>query len=137
MVKNDNRPINVGISDLMLFSASGKRGFAWPIMALASISHRIAGVVLFVGIAFILYALELSLASEEGFNSLKAMMASPVGKFVTWGLLAALAYHFVAGIKHLLMDMGVGETLEGGAFAAKTTLLLSAILIFLAAVWVI
>ncbi|MEL0065487.1 MAG: succinate dehydrogenase, cytochrome b556 subunit, partial [Gammaproteobacteria bacterium] len=47
------------------------------------------------------------------------------------------AYHFVAGIKHLIMDMGIGETLEGGQFAAKTTLFFAAILIALAAVWVI
>ena len=84
-----------------------------------------------------LYALELSLASAAGFETLKSMMVSPLGKFITWGLLSALAYHFVAGIKHLLMDMGVGETLEGGVFAARTVLLFSAILIFLAAVWVI
>ena len=136
-MKNDNRPRNVGMGDLMLFSSSARRGFAWPVMALASISHRVAGVVLFVAIAFMLYALEVSLSSESGFETLKSMMASPVGKFITWGLLSALAYHFVAGIKHLIMDLGVGETLEGGIFAARTVLLLSAILIFLAAVWVI
>ena len=84
-----------------------------------------------------LYALDLSLSSEEGFISLKAMMTSPLGKLVTWGLLSALAYHFVAGIKHLVMDMGVGETLEGGQFAAKLTIFFSAALIALAAIWVI
>jgi succinate dehydrogenase / fumarate reductase cytochrome b subunit len=111
--------------------------FKWPITAIASIAHRIAGAVLFVGVAFILYALDLSLTSEEGFESLRAMMTSPLGKFVTWGLLSALAYHFVAGVKHLVMDMGIGETLEGGIFAARTTLFFSAILIALAAIWVI
>lgn len=99
--------------------------------------HRVAGVFLFIGVAFMLYALDLSLSSEEGFISLKEMMVSPVGKIITWGLLSALGYHFVAGIKHLLMDMGVGETLEGAQFAAKTTLFFSAVLIALAAIWVI
>lgn len=128
-MKQDSRPINVGIVDLL--------AFGWPITAIASITHRIAGVVLFVGVAFMLYALDTSLASEEGFESLKAMMTTPIGKFITWGLLAALAYHFVAGIKHLLMDTGMGETLEGGVFAARLTLFFSAILIALAAIWVI
>jgi succinate dehydrogenase / fumarate reductase, cytochrome b subunit len=128
-VKQNSRPINVGIGDLM--------SFKWPITALTSITHRVAGVVLFIGIAFMLYALDLSLSSEEGFISLKAMMTSPLGKLVTWGLLSALAYHFVAGIKHLVMDMGVGETLEGGQFAAKLTIFFSAALIALAAIWVI
>jgi succinate dehydrogenase / fumarate reductase cytochrome b subunit len=111
--------------------------FRWPITAIASITHRVAGAVLFVGIAFLLFALDISLSSEAGFETLKAAMTSPLGMFITWGLLAALAYHFVAGIKHLIMDMGIGETLEGGQFAAKTTLFFAAILIALAAVWVI
>ena len=111
--------------------------FAWPITALASILHRIAGVVLFIGVGFGLYALDLSLGSEADFDSLKAMIKSPFGMIVTWGMLAALAYHFIAGIKHLLMDWGIGETLEGSKFAARVTLLLAGILIFLAAVWVI
>jgi succinate dehydrogenase cytochrome b subunit len=128
-VKNDFRPINVGITDLLVFK--------WPITAITSITHRVSGVILFAGIAFALYALDVSLASDAGFTDLKEIMTSPVGKFVIWGLLSALAYHFVAGIKHLLMDMGVGETLEGGVFASKVVILFSGILIFLAAVWVI
>jgi succinate dehydrogenase / fumarate reductase cytochrome b subunit len=128
-VKDNPRPINVGIGDLA--------SFKWPITALSSITHRVAGVVLFIGVAFMLYALDLSLSSEEGFISLKEMMVSPVGKIITWGLLSALAYHFVAGIKHLVMDMGFGETLEGAQFAAKITLFFSAALIALAAIWVI
>ena len=128
-MKQDSRPINVAIPDLM--------AFRWPITALASITHRIAGVVLFVGIAFMLFALDMSLSSEAGFETLKGYITSPLGKFVTWGLLAALAYHFVAGIKHLVMDTGVGETLEGGQFAARLTIFFSVILMALAAIWVI
>jgi len=128
-VKQNSRPINVGIGDLL--------SFKWPITAISSITHRVAGVVLFIGVAFMLYALDLSLSSEQEFISLKEMMVSPLGKMITWGLLSALGYHFVAGIKHLLMDMGVGETLEGAQFAAKTTLFFSAVLIALAAIWVI
>lgn len=128
-MKQNSRPINVGIGDLA--------SFKWPITALTSITHRVAGVVLFIGVAFMLYALDLSLSSEEGFINLKEMMTSPLGKLITWGLLSALAYHFVAGIKHLVMDMGVGETLEGGQFAAKLTIFFSAALIALAAIWVI
>ena len=128
-MKQNSRPINVGIGDLL--------SFKWPITAISSITHRVAGVLLFIGVAFMLYALDLSLSSEQEFISLKEMMVSPLGKMITWGLLSALGYHFVAGIKHLLMDMGVGETLEGAQFAAKTTLFFSAVLIALAAIWVI
>ena len=125
-MKKDNRPVNLDLTQ-----------FHWPVMALSSITHRVSGGILFVGIAFMLFALQTSLASEEGFNEIKSMMQHPLGMFITWGLLAALAYHFVAGIKHLFMDMGYGETLEGGAFAAKTTFLFAGILIVLAAIWVL
>lgn len=128
-MSKDHRPINVNPADLARFR--------WPIAAVASITHRIAGVVLFVGVAFGLYALDISLSSEAGFDRLKAMIASPFGMFVTWGLLAALSYHFVAGIKHLLLDLEIGETLEGAKFASKTTILFSGILIFLSAIWVL
>ena len=127
-VKNDKRPINVGISDLLVFR--------FPITAISSITHRIAGAALFVGIAFMLYALQLSLSSEQGFNSVIAGIKSPLGMLITVGLLSALSFHLVAGIKHLFMDMGVAETIEGGAFASKLVFLASAILIFLSALWV-
>lgn len=127
-VKNESRPTNVGILNLLIFK--------WPLPSLISITHRIAGVALFAGMAIILYGLDVSLSSEEGFKSIVMMMTSPFGKFVTWALLAALAYHFVAGVKHLLMDLGVGETLEGAVFAARVVILLSAVIIFLAGIWV-
>jgi|TARA_B100001964_G_scaffold242690_1_gene318197 succinate dehydrogenase / fumarate reductase cytochrome b subunit len=123
-VKKDSRPINVGISDLLVFG--------WPLPALTSITHRISGIVLFVGIGFALYGLDVSLASESGFADLQAMMASPIGKFITWGLVSALAYHLVAGTKHLMMDLGIGETLEGGQRGAKLVILFSTALILLA-----
>ena len=128
-MKRDKRPINVGIGDLLQFR--------WPIIALASISHRIAGVVLFIGLGFLLYGLELSLASPAGFGALQASLSTPLGKAVAWVVLAALAYHFVAGIKHLVMDGSDAESLALGTRAAYITLTVSAILIALATLWII
>jgi succinate dehydrogenase / fumarate reductase cytochrome b subunit len=89
-----------------------------------------------VGIAVLLYALDLSLTSEEGFEQVTACLTSPLAKFVIWGLLSALLYHMVAGIRHLIMDMGIGETLEGGKLGSKIVIAVSAVLIVLAGVWV-
>ncbi|MCF7982485.1 MAG: succinate dehydrogenase, cytochrome b556 subunit, partial [Pseudomonadales bacterium] len=60
-----------------------------------------------------------------------------VVKLIIWVVLSALIYHLVAGIKHLLMDFGIGETLKGGQVGAKLTLAISAALILLAgvAIW--
>lgn len=128
-MKNDHRPVNVDPGDLARF--------AWPVTAIASILHRVAGVVLFVAIAFALYAFDLSLSSEADFLALKSMIGSPLGMFITFGLLAALAYHFVAGVKHLLLDLDVGDTLEGAKFASRAALLIGGILIILSGIWVL
>ncbi len=84
----------------------------------------------------LLYALDLSLASEQGFEQVKAFLAGSLAKLVIWGLLSALLYHLVAGIRHLIMDAGVGETLEGGKLGSKIVIAVSAVLIVLAGVWV-
>ena len=83
-----------------------------------------------------LYALDKSLASEEGFAQVKACMTSPIAKLVIWGLLSALLYHLVAGVRHLVMDMGVGETLEGGKLGSQIVLAVSAVIIVLVGVWI-
>lgn len=83
-----------------------------------------------------LYALDKSLSSEEGFAQVKACLTSPLAKLVIWGILSALLYHLVAGMRHLIMDMGIGETLEGGKLGSKIVLVVSVALIVLAGVWI-
>ncbi|KQQ56216.1 succinate dehydrogenase, cytochrome b556 subunit [Pseudomonas syringae] len=119
------RPVNLDLRTIKL-----------PVTAYTSILHRISGVILFVGIAIMLYALDKSLASEEGFGEVKACLTSPLAKLVIWGLLSALLYHLVAGVRHLIMDAGVGETLEGGKLGSKIVIVVSVVLIVLAGVWI-
>ena len=112
------RPVNLDLSTISL-----------PITAIASITHRISGVILLGGVLILLWMLDLSLTSEQSFNELKETLSNPVITFIIWGILAALAYHLVAGIRHLIMDMGVGETLEGGRAGAKAVFAISTVLI--------
>ncbi|WP_407310589.1 succinate dehydrogenase, cytochrome b556 subunit [Pseudomonas sp. nanlin1] len=119
------RPVNLDLRTIKL-----------PVTAYTSILHRISGVILFLGIAIMLYALGTSLDSQEGFDDVKAWMTSPLAKLVIWGLLSALLYHLVAGIRHLIMDSGIGETLEGGKLGSKIVLAVSVVLIVLAGVWI-
>lgn len=121
----DKRPVNLDISTIRL-----------PLAAWASITHRISGVIVFVGIALLLCLFDLSLSGPEGFAEVQAMGASPLFKFVVWALLSALAYHMVAGVKHLLLDFGIGETKEGGPRGAQLVIAVSAVLIVLLGVWV-
>lgn len=122
---NSKRPVNLDLRTIQL-----------PVTAYTSIAHRISGVILFLGLAVLLYALDKSLTSAEGFEQVKACMSGGFAKLVTWGLLSALLYHIVAGARHLVMDMGIGETLEGGKLGSKIVIAISAVLILLAGVWV-
>ncbi|SDX43246.1 succinate dehydrogenase, cytochrome b556 subunit [Marinobacter mobilis] len=122
---NSKRPVNLDL---------GK--FHFPLPAITSILHRVSGIIIFVGVAFLLYGLDVSLSGEEGFARVSELLDGFLPKLIIWGILSALLYHLVAGIKHLLMDMGIGEDLESGRLAAKATLVVSVILIVLAGVWV-
>ncbi|TBU99733.1 succinate dehydrogenase, cytochrome b556 subunit [Stutzerimonas kirkiae] len=119
------RPVNLDLRTIKL-----------PITAYTSILHRVSGVILFFGIAILLFALDASLSSEEGFAGVKACLSSPLAKFIIWGLLSALLYHLVAGARHLVMDAGLGETLEGGKLGSKIVIVVAAILIVLLGVWI-
>ena len=121
---NSKRPVNLDLTTIRL-----------PLPAYTSILHRISGVVLFVGIAFLLYAFDLSLSSEQNFQYLIALLHSPSVKLVTWALLTGLAYHLVAGIKHLIMDAGYAEGKRSGTAAAIITLILAVLLSALAGAW--
>ena len=50
--------------------------------------------------------------------------------------LAATAYHFVMGIKHLLADAGMNEELKSGRTAAVISFVIAAVLIVASFVWV-
>jgi len=119
------RPVNLDIGTIKL-----------PITAIVSILHRVSGVILFAVVAVLLWTLDLSLSGEDGFAAVRECLSSPVAKVVLWACLAALAYHLVAGVRHLIMDLGIGESLEGGRLGAKLVLIIAVVLILLAGVWV-
>jgi succinate dehydrogenase / fumarate reductase cytochrome b subunit len=120
---NKQRPVNLDLTTIKL-----------PLMALTSITHRITGVVLFLSLPLALWALDLSLSGQAGFDELKAMLAAPFTKLVTVAILAALVYHLVAGLRHLVMDLGYGETKEGSVTGSRIVIAVSAILIVLVGV---
>lgn len=122
---NSKRPVNLDLSK-----------FHFPLPAITSILHRISGVLLFIGLGFLLWGFDLSLTDEESFNALRETMQGFLPKLILWGILSALIYHLCAGIRHLLMDVGIGETLKGGRLGAKILVGVSVVLIVLAGVWV-
>lgn len=121
---NKKRPVNLDIGTIQL-----------PVTAYVSILHRVSGVVLFGAVGLFLWILDSSLSSEESFNSIKEFMNTLMVQIIIWLSLAALIYHLVAGLRHLVMDYGYGETLSGGILGAKLVLTFSAILMLMAGFW--
>jgi len=74
-----------------------------------------------------LWALDMSLASEASFNHVASILGSPFPRFVAWGIASVLTYHALAGVKHLIMDAGVGETMQGGVIGARIVFALAAL----------
>ena len=83
----------------------------------------------------LLWLFSESLASEQGFSNVGIWMDNLIVKLVVWAVISGLLYHFIAGIKHLIMDLGIGETLQGAQLGAKLVVVLSAISIVLTGVW--
>ncbi len=83
------------------------------------------------------WAFDVSLSSPEGFESVKSTLEHNFfAKLVLWGMLSALAYHCLAGVKHLIMDMDIGVNLEDSHTMSKVVFGAAAVLILLAGVWV-
>ncbi|MEM1432925.1 MAG: succinate dehydrogenase, cytochrome b556 subunit [Pseudomonadota bacterium] len=101
--------------------------FAWPVAAIASITHRITGVILFGAALGLLYVLDVALASPAGFEEARALLDVSLVQLVLWIALATLGYHLIAGIKHMLLDFHFGDTPEAARFGSTAVFVLSAV----------
>lgn len=120
------RPVNLDLTTIR-----------FPVTAIASILHRVSGVITFVAVGILLWLLGLSLSSPEGFQQASAIMDSFFVKFIMWGILTALAYHIAGGIRHMLADFGyLAETLQVGTRSAQITFGITVVLSILAGVLV-
>ncbi|WP_238337501.1 succinate dehydrogenase cytochrome b556 subunit [Arsenophonus endosymbiont of Aphis craccivora] len=109
----------------------------FPITAIASILHRVSGVITFIAVGILLWLLGLSLSSLEGFQYATEIMGSFFIKFIIWGVLTALIYHICGGIRHMLMDFGfIDESLSVGRISAIVAFIITAILSILAGIFV-
>ena len=110
------RPVNLALTTM-----------TFPITAIISILHRASGVILFLFIPALLCILSCSLESPDGFASVQALFANVYVKILLWGVLAALLFHLLAGLRHLVMDLGWCEKLSTAKLTATIVFLLFAI----------
>jgi succinate dehydrogenase / fumarate reductase cytochrome b subunit len=112
----NKRPVNLALHTI-----------SFPVAALVSISHRISGIVLFIGSGLSLGILGYAMDSEEKFEQARTWLDMESAKIGLLLVLLALVFHSLAGIRHLLMDVGIGESLVGGRVSASLVFLLTAI----------
>ena len=102
------RPVNLDLSTIKMHPAAN-----------ASILHRVSGVIMVFAIGILLLTLSTSLSSAEGFAQIQEYLDGFFFKFIIFGCLSALTYHLLAGVRHLLMDLGHFEELASGNNSAK------------------
>lgn len=118
------RPVN-----LNLFTIS------FPITAIVSILHRMSGVLLFLFVPLIVWALQASLSSPDTFAAVQAIFGLYKVKFLIWVFLSGLVYHMLAGFRHFIMNFGWLESLNMMRLTAKIILVLSIILSLGLGIW--
>jgi succinate dehydrogenase / fumarate reductase cytochrome b subunit len=79
--------------------------------------------------------LAASLSSPASFDGVQATFAGFFPKLILWVLLSALFYHLFAGVRHLLMDIGIGEDLVIARRTSFAALILGAVFSLLVGVW--
>lgn len=96
-----------------------------PLPALISILHRISGVLLFASGVWLLFLLDRSLTSEEGYESVRRYADFLIVKLALVGLIWAYCHHLCAGIRHLFLDLDKGTELATARQTSVAVLVVS------------
>ena len=80
----------------------------WHISSLVSITHRITGIINFVGITFICIWSCLLLLGENNYEIIDLFFKSFLGKFIILGITWSFSFQILSEIRHLIMDLGYG-----------------------------
>lgn len=122
---NDKRPVNLDLTSIR-----------FPVMAITSILHRISGIGLFVLMPYMLYLLGNSLKNAGTYQDIVQHVHTPLARIAILLFAMGMVYHLVAGIRHMIMDLGFGESLEAGQRSAYIILAISAVCALLVGYWI-
>ena len=92
----DKRPVYLNLFKIRL-----------PIAGVVSLAHRASGILMFLAMPFIVYLLDLSVQSNEGFEQALSILQQPFLVAVQILFVWALAHHLFAGIRFLLIDADI------------------------------
>ena len=90
-----------------------------PMTALASIAHRLAGLLLALLIPVVLYLFDLSLRDQVGFDQAIQWLRLDHVRLLLVIPIWALLHHLLAGLRYLLIDVGIGIELDTARHSAR------------------
>ena len=103
--------------------------------AWVSILHRASGAMMLILLPFVIWMFDTSVTSEISYDTFTSAFSAGLGvlpgwfmKLVVLALIWAYLHHFIAGVRHLWMDMTHAVTKEFGHASALVTLGLSVLL---------
>lgn len=99
-----------------------------------SITHRITGAALSLGLLVLVWWLMAIAAGEEAYRDVARLLAHGFGRLLLAGWLAAFAWHLCTGIRHLVWDTGRGLE-RAQARASARLVVIAAIVLFAALAW--
>ena len=107
-----------------------------PAPGLVSILHRISGVIMFALLPFVIWMFDTSISSELSFARFSSAFNKGLGifpgfliKLVVLALIWSYLHHFIAGLRHLWMDVShKAVSKEFGMNSARATLVASLLL---------
>jgi len=105
--KSKKRPKNLDLLHIHL-----------PIGGFVSILHRVTGVLLVLALPLAFLLLQKSLQGPEDFTQVVALLSTPPVRALLLFVTILLAHHFLAGVRHLLLDLDVGISRSGGQLGA-------------------
>jgi succinate dehydrogenase / fumarate reductase cytochrome b subunit len=79
-----------------------------PPGGVASIGHRVSGVLMFLAVPMVAWQFGLSLESPQGFEEAQRCRDSVLLFAISLLLVWSLSHHLLAGIRHLLLDIELG-----------------------------
>lgn len=96
-----------------------------PVGGWVSILHRASGAGLALVLPGLLWLLMRSLDSPEGFREVRGLLGGAPGALAMLIVVWATLYHFVAGLRHLGFDVGLGLAKAAERRSAWATLALA------------
>jgi succinate dehydrogenase / fumarate reductase cytochrome b subunit len=93
-----------------------------PAMGLVSILHRVSGVLLVFSIPGVAHLFHQSLSGPEGFAAAAATLSAWPVRLSLLVLGWSFLHHLFAGIRHLVLDLGIGLEREVARTSARAVL---------------